>query len=234
MKRIIMGLALCLCFALPAQAEVNGMYVGLKFIDAIQNTGTVSKDNIPDGFGIGQYGQNSIGGGIAIGYDFYPKMQLPIRAEVEYALRGNMQTTWDSQHGEIAGTPGHIETEAKWNAQTLFANFYYDFHNSTAFTPYVGAGLGVAFMNTKYTVNGVSDAGDNVELLSKSKMSTNFAWNVGLGCSYAFNENFSVDLAYRFVKLGQTEVEKNIGGQDVSLKTNPYSNEFSLGLRMTF
>lgn len=230
MKRIIMGLALCLCFALPAQAEVNGMYVGLKFIDAIQNTGTVSKDNISGGSGIGQYGQNSIGGGIAIGYDFYPKMQLPIRAEVEYALRGNMQTTWDSQHGEIDGTPGHIETEAKWNAQTLFANFYYDFHNSTAFTPYVGAGLGVAFMNTKYTVNGVPDAGDNVELLSKSKMSTNFAWNVGLGCSYAFNENFSVDLAYRFVKLGQTEVEKN----DMSLKTNPYSNEFSLGLRMTF
>ena len=230
MKRIIMGLALCLCFALPAQAEVNGMYVGLKFIDAIQNTGTVSKDNISGGSGIGQYGQNSIGGGSAIGYDFYPKMQLPIRAEVEYALRGNMQTTWDSQHGEIDGTPGHIETEAKWNAQTLFANFYYDFHNSTAFTPYVGAGLGVAFMNTKYTVNGVSDAGDNVELLSKSKMSTNFAWNVGLGCSYAVNENFSVDLAYRFVKLGQTEVEKN----DMSLKTNPYSNEFSLGLRMTF
>lgn len=233
MKRIIMCLALCLCFALPAQAEVNGMYVGLKFIDAIQNTGTVSKDNIPGGFGIEQYGQNSIGGGIAIGYDFYPKMQLPIRAEVEYALRGNMQTTWDSEHLTSGGVTGHIETEAKWNAQTLFANFYYDFHNSTAFTPYVGAGLGVAFMNTKYTVNGVvSGAGLSLkrELLSESEMSTNFAWNVGLGCSYAFNENFSVDLAYRFVKLGQTEVEKN----DVSLKTNPYSNEFSLGLRMTF
>ncbi|MGN0008158.1 MAG: outer membrane protein [Desulfovibrionaceae bacterium] len=234
MKRIIMCLALCLCFALPAQAEVNGMYVGLKFIDAIQNTGTVSKDNIPGGSGIGQYGQNSIGGGIAIGYDFYPKMQLPIRAEVEYARRGNMQTTWDSQHLPLGGgITAHLETEAQWDAQTLFANFYYDFHNSTAFTPYVGAGLGVAFMNTTYTVNGVASVAGvspKIELLSKSKMSTNFAWNVGLGCSYAVNENFSVDLAYRFVKLGQTEVEKN----DMSLKTNPYSNEFSLGLRMTF
>lgn len=240
MKRVIAALALCLAFALPAQAEVSGVYMGLKVIDSMQNTGNVSQDKL-DGFGVGQFGQNTFGGGIFIGYDFYPKMQLPIRAELEYAIRSNMQETWESEHaaGNINGraVDGRVETDAQWNAQTVFANFYYDFHNDSAFTPYVGAGLGLAFVNTKYTMNAVGSIDGNrgeVEIGSASEMNTNFAWNVGLGCSYAFTENISLDAAYRFVSLGHTEVSKNIGGQEISVETSPYANEFSLGLRVTF
>ncbi|MDR2745648.1 MAG: outer membrane beta-barrel protein [Desulfovibrio sp.] len=224
-KRIFLTAALVVALAAPAAAEVNGIYGGLKFIDSIQNTGAMSKGDDVNVFGIDQYGQNTVGGGIFVGYDFFPKFDVPIRAEVEYALRTNMNTTWDKSYTDGVNT-AKSEIEAQWNLQTLFFNAYWDFHNSTAFTPYIGAGLGMGFIHSSYDQT-IYVNGQKLDSGSKSYQNTVFAWNVGLGCSYAFNENISADLAYRFVGLSYYEP---IGGLGMS----PYANEFSLGLRFTF
>jgi opacity protein-like surface antigen len=227
-KRFALALILVLAVALPASAEVNGVYAGLKFIDSIQSTGSVSNDNL-NGLGIGDHSQNTVGGGIFVGYDFYPAHQVPVRAEIEYAIRTNMNTTWDADFGGAS-----TELEAKWNLQTLFFNLYYDFHNSTNFTPYIGAGVGIGFIDNKYDLSVSVPGVGSADLGSVSKTNSVFAWNVGLGCSYAFNENFSADLAYRFVGLGENKTTKTIWGAERELKTSPYANEISLGLRFTF
>lgn len=227
MKRLCIACALVLALALPAQAEVMGVYGGIKIIDSIQSTGNISKTNA-GGLGIDEYSQNTIGGGVFAGYDFYPAYQVPMRVELEYAIRGNSETTWDKSYSNA-----NYETKGKYGLQTVFFNAYWDFHNSTAFTPYIGAGLGMGFIDNKYTVSGNED-GQGGEF-SKSKMNTVFAWNVGLGASYAFTENISADLAYRFVGLGENEVSTwSNGGDKIKLTTHPYANEFSLGLRFTF
>lgn len=229
-KRIVLALGLILVFALPASAEVKGIYGGLKFIDSIQSTGDLSRGDYKAG--LGSHSQNTVGGGIFVGFDFYPQMQVPLRAEIEYAIRTNMDKTYESAVDEDGG---FIETKAKWNVQTLFANLYYDFRNSTAFTPYVGAGLGLGFINNSYKTGGHDPFDGYEEWASKSKTNTVFAWNVGVGCSYAFNENFSADLAYRFVGLGYNEVSTRMDdGTKLKIGTSPYMNEFSLGLRFTF
>jgi len=242
MKRILLPLALVLACALPANAEVIGVYGGLKFIDSIQGTGAVSK-SVPDftpllsrNLGIDSYAQNTIGGGVFLGYDFYPKFQAPVRIEVEYAIRTNMSTDW-SVGGSVPAVPpvpiSH-NIKAGWNLQTLFANVYLDFHNSTAFTPYIGGGIGMGFINNSYKAELSTPLG-SIEYMSKSKFNTVFAWNIGAGCSYAFTENFSLDLAYRFVGLGYNEVSASvIGGEKVKIGTSPYAHEFSLGARFTF
>ncbi|MDR1659534.1 MAG: outer membrane beta-barrel protein [Desulfovibrio sp.] len=223
-KRIFLACALVVALAVPAAAEVNGIYGGLKFIDSIQNTGSMSKGNDAKGFGIDRHGQNTVGGGIFVGYDFFPKFDVPIRAEIEYALRTNMNTTWDKRHTNALKT----EIDAQWNLQTLFFNAYWDFHNSTDFTPYIGAGLGMGFINSSFDAHVYLNGQKNDRLSgSKSKQNTVFAWNVGLGCSYAFNENISADLAYRFVGLSYYEPLPGLG-------MSPYANEISLGLRFTF
>lgn len=233
LKRFVLALGLVLAFSLPAGAEVKGVYGGLKFIDSIQNTGQMSKtvpDWSDDNFGIKQYGQNTVGGGIFLGYDFYPQHQVPLRVEVEYALRSNAETTWSAADHDVTD-----DIKFKMGIQTLFANAYLDFHNSSAFTPYVGAGAGMGFINNSFkgtaTEGGVSD-----EHFSKNKMNTVFAWNVGVGCSYAFTENISADLAYRFVGLGYNEVSatSKYGDEKFKIGSTPYMNEFSLGLRFTF
>lgn len=220
MKRIILAVAICLAMTLPAQAEVKGVYAGIKFIDSIQSTGTTSRAANFGYFGIGSYAQNSVGGGIFAGYDFYPQVQVPIRVEVEYDLRTNMTTQWSGKKGSRTGS-----IDATWGMQTLFANVYWDFHNSSAFTPYIGAGLGMGFINNDYEISG-----RNGEQMSFSKFNTVFAWNAGVGCSYAFSENVSADLAYRFVGFGANEASY----QGDKITTHPNANEFSLGLRFTF
>ena len=224
-KRAMLALVLSLALAAPAAAETTGVYAGVKFIDSIQSTGPFSLSGDVKGIGIGQYSQNTVGGGVFVGYDFYPQSQVPMRAELEYAIRSNMTKTWSAN-----GSAGTASFKGEWGLQTLFANAYWDFHNSTAFTPYVGGGLGLGFVKTKYTadVDGDGDSG------SLTQYDTVFAWNLGAGCSYAFTENLSADLAYRFVGLGYTDVSKRADDNKVSIGSAPYANEFSLGLRFTF
>ncbi len=100
-KRFALTLALVLGLALPVSAETSGVYAGLKFIDSIQSTGDMSKDRVDVegfGFGIGSHSQNTVGGGIFVGYDFYPQHQVPIRTEIEYAIRSEMYKSWNKSH----------------------------------------------------------------------------------------------------------------------------------------
>jgi opacity protein-like surface antigen len=214
-KRFILAAALVLGLALPAaSAEVNGFYAGVKFIDSIQGTGSVEKSSDLDGFGIGQFSQNTVGGGAFVGWDFYPQSRVPLRTEIEYAIRSNMSKTWEGV-GSLSGK----EIKQERNLQTLLFNLYYDFHNDSAFTPYLSAGAGAGFIRTKF------DGED-----SRTFHNTVFAYNVGAGVSYAFTDNVSADLAYRF--LGLTYNEINDGDDRIS--STPYANEVSLGLRFTF
>lgn len=218
-KRLILAVALCLAFAMPAAAvsgDVNGFYVGIKFIDSIQNkwgSGGLS----------GSTSQNTVGGGIYAGYDFYPQNNIPLRAEIEYALRSNMT---DSEKWYYTG--GSQEAKGTWGLQTVMANFYLDLHNSTAFTPYIGAGLGLGIVNTEYEYKAFGP-GTYVDV-NKSDTSSVFVWNVGAGVAYALNENISADLGYRYLGIGESEM-KMLGQK---YKTDGSAHEFSLGLRFTF
>ena len=223
MKRIIAALALVLTLALPglAAAEGTGMYLAPKFLMSIQDTGRVERSSALAGSEVDDYSQFTLGGALALGYDFWPQQMLPLRAEIEFAMRGNSEKTWSGNWGgDVKGT---------WNNSTLFANLFWDFHNDSAFTPYIGAGLGLAF---NYTGFDIHDCYGNK--LSMDDRFTNFAWNVGAGASYSFNENFAIDASYRFVGLGYNEVSASAGGHKYEIGSDPYNNEFMLGLRFSF
>lgn len=230
-KRFLLSLALTLVFALPANAEVSGIYGGLKFIDSIQSVWG------PDVSGVSNfYSQNTVGGGVFLGYDFYPKNNVPLRTEIEYAIRTNT-TRSESLSGSLGGGyTAKADLKGTWGVQTLLANMYLDFHNDTAFTPYIGAGVGMGFITTKYSVDGkVNSATQSWSgSVSKNQLNTVLAWNVGAGCSYAFSENVSADLGYRYLGLGGNSVSYNVAGFKGDLNSVHNAHEFSLGLRMTF
>jgi len=243
MKKLFATICLLCALSLPgtSRAEVNGVYVTPKFLMSILNTGNNSSDVSTRGFTIfdtsTSHSQFTLGGGLAVGYDFFPKSQLPLRAEVEVLFRGNQKNTFDMDATDLGRTafgllgmnPNGFEMKGTWNTTTLFANFYYDFHNSSDFTPYIGAGAGLAFNYAGYTASyrGRSFASDE-------KYSTTFAWNVGAGCSYAFNENFALDVAYRYVSTGASSVDGDVQGIHYEIDSNPNAHEFTIGLRMTF
>ena len=57
------------------------------------------------------------------------------------------------------------------------------------------------------------------------------AGQVGLGCSYAFNDQIAVDLGYRFVYMGSTRA--SCDGIRLDLRRN-YMHQVLLGLRVMF
>ena len=225
MKRILVIAALVLSLALPglAAAEGTGMYIAPKFLMSIQDTGTVSRTSSLAGSGVDDYSQFTLGGALAVGYDFWTQQMIPLRFEVEFARRGNSEKTWNDNGVRVDKIKG------TWNNSTLFANLFWDFHNDTAFTPYIGAGLGLAFNYTGFDITT-----NNGDKFSVDDRFTNFAWNAGAGLSYNFNDNFAVDASYRFVGLGYNEVSTTYNGQKYEIGSDPYNNEFMVGLRFAF
>lgn len=219
MKRILVSLFLLAVLAMPGMAKAEGMYLAPKFLMTIQETGTVERSGALAGSGADAYSQFTLGGALAAGYDFWPMYMVPLRVELEFAMRGNSETSWDGNLGSIEGT---------WNHSTLFANLYFDIHNDTAFTPWIGAGLGMSFAYAGYDVKRGGDS------FSMDERSTNFAWNVGAGVAYNVNENFAIDAGYRYVDLGYNEVSTTVGGRNYEVGTRPYNHEFMLGLRFGF
>ena len=217
MKRLLATLVLALGLMAPSiSSAAQGMYLAPKFLMTVQNTGTVERSGVLAGYGVDSHSQFTLGGGIAAGYDFWPSHMIPVRAELELAFRGNGENSEDGQNGS---------TKLTTNSTTLLANFYYDFHNSSAFTPYVGAGLGLAFNYLGVDVHAMDGRS-----ASADERQTRFAWQVGAGVAYNFNENMAIDAGYRYLDLGYTEVKQ--GGQNIGIR--PYNHEVMLGLRFGF
>lgn len=225
MKRFMAIAFLLAALVMPqsSQAGETGMYLAPKFLMSIQNTGPISKPGILAGTGVDDYSQFTLGGALAVGYDFWTQQMIPIRLEVEFALRGNSEKNWSDRGNYFK------EVKGVWNNSTLFANLFWDFHNDSSFTPYIGGGLGMAFTYAGYTLTG-----NNNNKYTIDEQQTNFAWNAGAGVSYAFNDVFSIDASYRFVGLGYNEMSTHFNGRNYETSNTPYNNEFMLGARFSF
>jgi len=265
MKRIFGLLALAALLITPslAFAEQIGGYVAPKFIygytqmqsmKATAGYAIVGDPNSPYPFThkIGSKADNAFGGALAVGYDFNKKFQVPVRTELEYAVFSEVSGKKSSQYSDFAGLgmwtpPVNVSVKQKLQVQTLFVNTYYDFRNSTPITPYIGAGLGMAFINSKgnFTFDdGVFDPAEHIGISMGSKTSTNFAWNIGAGVAYDITDYISLDLGYRFAGLGKAETKSASG--DNGWPVNPdiltakaktrdvYMHQVMLGLRFTF
>jgi len=221
MKRGILCFVLAAFLALPAlaAAEVQGVYVAPKFLVGIQDSGQLHRRNVDTDL-FKQYSQAVFGGALAVGYNFAPKFNAPIRTEVEFALRSNASNKRDGSVGGVSW-----ETKQTTNLSTLFFNAYFDINTGTPLTPYIGGGLGMAFNYTE-----VRGELAGITVVDKDRYDTTFAWNAGGGVSYAFTENVAADLGYRFIGAGYREVK--VGGAKVG--SSPYINEFYLGGRFTF
>lgn len=163
-------------------------------------------------------------GGFRLAYGaIFPAGDNNVRAEIEYGYNGKVKL---SETDKIDGISLHGNSNTK--SQAVMLNGYFDFNTGTAFTPYVGAGIGYARLKNTSTVE--ARLGDLSETISSSKSKGNFAWQVGAGVSYAVNSNVDIDLAYRFMDYGK--VKHNV--DDYSFKVKQRGNEFSLGVRYNF
>lgn len=216
MKKILSLCAVLAILILPGMASAEGgMYITPKFIDSLQNSGSVGGSD-----GLSSQTHNSLGGGIAVGLHMrnMTESSVPMRFEFEYATRGNTRSEWN------AGLNNRQDLKATWQVQTFQVNGYWDIDTGSAFTPYVGAGLGASAIYESMTSGAANDRH------TSSDTTMGFAWNVGAGVAYSFTESVAMDVGYRFAGFGNGSV-KHRGSQVENYMT---ANEFMAGLRFSF
>lgn len=252
----------------PASASEYGLYVAPRAIFGITDFNNLEWNytdthNANDSTSKSKQKYDEIfGGAIALGMNLKPLTSLPLRAEVEYAAFGKSEARVSgSSTREVSGlnlsgfnTANHSVTQ-EVGIQTLFFNLYYDIGTQTRFTPFLTAGIGQAFLETKtkhggdrrITMGGAVDLDETRTMFgsSSSRHSSNFAWNVGAGLGVEIVDSLFLDIAYRFTHLGKAKsdsymmFETRNPGRDrrgpVNSKTEDLlMHQFMLGLRWEF
>lgn len=97
-----------------------------------------------------------------------------------------------------ADKPNSLDLTEKGFA--LMGNVYYDFHNSSSFTPYVGGGYGVVRNKLEMRFSG-TDVLDHIEktVFVPSQVNTGFVYQGNMGVTYEATENIKLDLAYKLI-----------------------------------
>ena len=173
----------------------------------------------------------------AIGFDFSKVSKVNARAELEYTYKDKATFAPNISSAIINGVevqfpegfPSFLVNELR--TQSLMLNGYYDFKNKSKFTPYLSAGVGVSRIENKVSINPEA-FGDSENITTDTN--NNFTWTAGAGVAYKVTENVALDLAYRYVDAGETDVSQSIGGTKLKNTADLVSHDYSLGVRYNF
>ena len=156
-----------------------------------------SSDVDINGRGAGEISfDNDYGVGATVGYTPGPNGNFfdNMRFEAEYFYRSNSLDSYNNR-GASTSLSGDILSD------TYMANVYYDINTHTRFTPYVGAGAGLASINLDSKTLAVDDT-DN-----------RFAYQLmaGIGWQPEMLLNTVLQVGYKYLDAGSPEFTNNNG-----------------------
>ncbi len=122
-------------------------------------------------------------------------------------------------------TPGFSpDFSSKVQSATALANIYFDLGTWYGMTPYVGGGVGGAYVrSTEFVSSSLPTAAVTGERW-------NLAWAAMGGFAYCFSPNFLVDIGYRYLDQGQATTGLTSAGDQLTVK-NLTSHEVRAGFR---
>lgn len=147
----------------------------------------------------------SFTGGVGVGYVWSPNWRTDFTVDIHSIM--HTEQTGNGMVSFGGGAPAYTVTEDKTKMMStiLLLNGYYDFRTGSPWTPYLGGGLGFAVNQVTQTsslnVNGLGGA-------STSQRSTDVAFAAAamVGVSYDFSSFFAIDVNYRFLHIGGSQV----------------------------
>jgi opacity protein-like surface antigen len=153
----------------------------------------------------------SFTGGVGVGYVWGSRFRTDFTVDIHSIMQAKFV-------GTNAADTLSVDDKTKWMATILLLNAYYDFRTGTPFTPYLGGGLG--FSVNQLTRNSNSTfAGPPVTTTSADGRSTDiqFAAAAMAGVTYEFNSFVALDVNYRFLHIGGSEVGPTGANSTVSI-----------------
>jgi opacity protein-like surface antigen len=151
------------------------------------------------------------------GYDFG---LLRLEAELSYR-NANIDTVTNSAGFRFRNVDGDLGTFA-----TMF-NVFYDMHNPSRITPYLGGGIGFATLNLSDTT-GFDNSGKLY--LYDNSSDTVFAYQIGAGVDFAITNRYSLDIGYRYFITEKA----NFDGDFISSSLRLESHDAKIGFKFKF
>jgi opacity protein-like surface antigen len=174
--------------------------------------------------------------GAGIGYQLNPWLRFDVTGEYRTAADWRFIAE-DKSAGTIPD--GYDLLTGKFSTVVGLANAYIDLGNWYGVTPFVGAGVGFAH----HMFDSVTDQG----LLAYNggygygapKDKTNFAWALHAGLGYDVTPNLKLELAYRYLNMGDAETGTVACLPTCAIKTSYKvkeidSQDIKIGMRWMF
>ena len=207
-----------------------------RLIDAVNTNFPGSLQN--HGFGF----DSSTTFDIGVGYQFNNWFRVDITGE--WRGKANLHGSQNLPSGSafaLANQQVGVDNYSGSKSEGVFmANAYVDFGTWWCVTPFVGAGIGTSYNR----ISGFRDDGftftngalSNSTFYGDDAGKWNFAWAVYAGLSYQVTHNVSIELAYRYISLGNgmTGPTRAFDGSVVAdpfILKNITSNDIKLGVR---
>ncbi len=193
----------------------------------------------------------SIGAGI--GYQINNYLRADLTADYEFSSDFRGSTSGDCS--AASNQPGSCTSadSSSYSMLILMANAYVDLGKYHGFTPYVGAGIGGAYVSwdtlnntatcTATVCNGSFPGGPGTTITASPHAgvaSWRFAWSLSAGASYDLTSNLKLDAGYRYTRVhGGAMFDYVPTGCCTGLGTQGYDNGFNIhqvraGLRYQF
>lgn len=136
--------------------------------------------------------------GLGIGYQYNNWLRVDLTGE--YRGKASFHALDQFDNGGVINTNDYTGTKSEW---LFLANAYVDLGTWWCVTPFIGAGAGFAKINIDHfrDSNVIAGGGGYAD----SGSTTNFAWALHAGLAYKVNPNFTVELAYRYLNMGDGE-----------------------------
>lgn len=200
MKTFVIAVATLVVFSIPSLSSAAAGRPG-PYFSAFLGASFASDTNISS-FDLGFDDRVSFDPGIYTGgtggYDFGF-----LRLEGELSYRGaEFDTITDLSGHRFQNVDGDLGVFAG-----MF-NMFFDLHNPSRVTPYLGAGIGFANVHLSDTT-GFDSRIPGRTLLYDESDDTVFAYQIGAGMDIAFNNRYSLDIGYRYFKTDNAKLESD-------------------------
>lgn len=193
---------------IPAPVEEAEWYfrgdfaAGFGASPSVNVLGTNLVENV---FGTGQWSQSfepSFTGTVGVGYVWGPHIRTDFTVDIHSIMHVEETATGTPIAPFV--TAGTAEDKTKFMSTILMLNGYYDFRTGTPWTPYLGGGLGFAVNQLTQSYTDTA----NYYGVTASQRSTDvqFAAAAMAGVTYDVSSFWAIDVNYRFLHIGGSEV----------------------------
>ncbi|MBW3096287.1 outer membrane protein [Pseudohoeflea coraliihabitans] len=153
-------------------------------------------------------------GGVGVGYRFTEYLRTDATVDFGQGRFGGTRDSATPCLGEPTGTTCPSTDSGDYTTMSLLANGYVDLGTYAGFTPYVGAGAGMARVRWG-TITNSSLCSDGTGTCASSTTETyehpgedswRFTYALMAGMSYSLSKNLQLDLGYRYQKINSGEM----------------------------